>query len=94
MVRIFLDQLHGVRVNSISLTDALELMVFCNHLGQIDRKSDFETRLYDELCKSITDNIKDPQQLCFIWLFLRSWGPSGRDLTENPKSEILITYDM
>ena len=68
-----------MKVNTISLVDALELMVFCNHLGQIDRKSDFETRLYDELCKKITDEIKDPEHLCFIWLFLRSWGPSGRD---------------
>ena len=59
VVRIFFDQLHGVKVNSISLTDALELMVFCNHLGQIDRKSDFETRLYDELCNNITDMIND-----------------------------------
>ena len=88
VVRIFFDQLHGVKVNSISLIDALELMVFCNHLGQIDRKSDFETRLYDELCKNITDMINDPQKLCFIWLFLRSWGPSGRDFTENLTSEI------
>jgi hypothetical protein len=52
-------------------------MVFCNHLGQIDQKSNFETRLYDELCKNITDDIKDPTKLCFIWLFLRSWGPSA-----------------
>ena len=71
-----------MKTNKISLTDALELMVFCNHLGQIDQKSSFETRLYDELCKKITDEIKDPEQLCFIWLFLRSWGPSGRDFIE------------
>ena len=77
-----------MKVNSISLIDALELMVFCNHLGQIDRKSDFETRLYDELCKNITDMINDPRELCFIWLFLRSWGPSGGDFTENLTSEI------
>ena len=79
VVRIFFDQLHGVQTNTVSLEDALEIMVFCNHLGQIDRKSNFETRLYDELCKSIMDTIKVPKQMCFIWLFLRSWGPSGRD---------------
>ena len=79
VVRIFFDQLHGVRTNTISLEDALELMVFCNHQGQIDQKSSFETRLYDELYKKVTGEIKDPKQLCFIWLFLRSWGPSGRD---------------
>ena len=82
VVRIFFDQLHGVTVNTISLTDALELMIFCNYEGQIDQKSDFETRLYNELCKKITDEIKDPVELCFIWLFLRSWGPLGIDLIE------------
>ena len=71
-----------MRTNELSLTDALELMVFCNHLGQIDQKSNFETRLYDEICKKVIGVIKDPEQLCIIWLFLRSWGPSGRDLLE------------
>ena len=68
-----------MKTNVISLTDALELMIFCNHLGQIDQESSFETKLYDELCKKITDGIKDSEQMCFIWLFLRSWGPSGKD---------------
>ena len=68
-----------MQTNTISLTDALELMVFCNHLGQIDQKSEFETRLYDELSKKVTDKFKDPKELCFIWMFLRSWGPSGKD---------------
>ena len=63
----------------MSLTDALELMVFCNHLGQIDQKSEFETRLYDELSKEVTDKFKDPKDLCFIWMFLRSLGLSGKD---------------
>ena len=44
VVRIFFDQLHGVRTNVISLEDALELMVFCNHLGQIDQKSNWFAR--------------------------------------------------
>lgn len=61
------------------MSDALELMVFCNHDGQIDQKSDFETRLYDELCNSITKNVQDRKHLCLIWMFLRSWGPSGMD---------------
>ena len=67
-----------MRTNTISLTDALDLMVFCNHLGQIDQKSEFETRLYDELCEKVTDKFRDPKELCFIWLFLRSWSPSGK----------------
>ena len=91
VVRIFFDQLHGVNTNEISLIDALELMVFCNHLGQIDQKSSFETRLYDELCLKITSEIKDPKQVCFIWLFLRSWGPTGRDFIENSTKGILVT---
>ena len=91
VVRIFFDQLHGVKTNEISLIDALELMVFCNHLGQIDQKSIFETRLYDELCKKITGEIKDPKQISLIWLFLRSWGPSGRDLIGKPSRSIVWT---
>ena len=79
VVRTFFDQLHGVKTNTISLTDALDLMIFCNHLGQIDQKSEFETRLYDEICEKVTDKFRDPKDLCFIWLFLRSWGPSGKD---------------
>ena len=89
VVRIFFDQLHGVQTNLISLEDALELMVFCNHLGQMDQKSDFETRPYDEMCESILDKIKNPKHLCLIWLFLRSWGPSGRDFIENMTKRIL-----
>ena len=81
-MRIFFDQLHGVKDNSISLVDALELMVFCNHEGQVDQKSEFETRLYDELCTKITDEINDPHQLSLIWLLLRSWGPSGKDFNQ------------
>ena len=87
-MRIFFDQLHGVTVNTISLTDALELMIFCNYEGQIDQKSDFETRLYDELCEKITDEIKDPVKLCFIWLLLRSWGPLGIDLIKTYQHDI------
>ena len=68
-----------MKTNAVSLTDALELMVFCNHQGQIDQKSEFETRFYDELSKKVTDKFKDPKDLCFIWMFLRSLGLSGKD---------------
>ena len=67
--------------NEVSLLDALELMVFCNYEGQIDQKSEFETQLYKDLRHQILAKIKDSRQLCFIWMFLRSWGPSGRDST-------------
>ena len=77
VVRLFFDQLHQVKTNEISLSDALELMVFCNHEGQLDQKSDFESRLYDELCNKVTKNVKDRKHLCLIWMFLRSCGPSG-----------------
>ena len=79
VVRLFFDQLHDETTNRISLLDALELMVMCNHQGQIDQKSDFETRLYKELRHQILTQIKDSKQLCHIWMFLRSWGPSGWD---------------
>ena len=78
VVRLFFDHLHGETTNEISLLDALELMVLCNHQGQIDQKSDFETRLYEELRHQITE-VKDSKELCHIWMFLRSWGPSGWD---------------
>ena len=78
VVRIFFDQLHHVTTNEVSLIDALELMVFCNHEGQIDQKSDFETRLYEELRNQILAKMKDSKELCFIWMYLRSRGPSGR----------------
>ena len=81
VVRIFFDQLHHVTSNEVSLPDALELMVFCNYEGQIDQKSEFETQLYKDLRHQILAKIKDSRQLCFIWMFLRSWGPSGRDST-------------
>ena len=82
VVRTFFDQLHGIQTNSLEFMDCLELMAFCNHQGQIDLKSDFETRLYDELLYNTVvpfDKIKDPKQLCFIWLFLRLWGPLGKE---------------
>ena len=78
VVRVFFDQLHHVTTNEVSLIDALELMVFCNHQGQIDMKSEFETQLYEELSDQILTEIKDPKGLCCIWLFLRSHGQSGR----------------
>ena len=53
VVRIFFDQLYGVKTNLVSLDDALEL-VFCNHECQIDQRSDFETRLYDEFIPDLS----------------------------------------
>ena len=79
VVRLFFDQLHHVTTNEISLLDALELMVLCNHQGQIDQKSNFETRLYEELRHQILTEVNDSKELCHIWMFLRSWGPSGWD---------------
>ena len=79
VVRVFFDQLHHVTTNEVSLLDALELMVFCNHDGQIDQGSDFETRLYEDLLCQILEQIKDSKQRCLIWMYLRSWGPSGTD---------------
>ena len=79
MVRIFFDQLHHVTTNEVSLLDALELMLFCNCEGQIDQKSDFETRLYEDLRRQILTKMNDSKQLCLIWMYLRSYGPSGRD---------------
>ena len=77
MVKLFFDQLHDITTNEVSLLEALELMVFCNHEGQIDQKSDFETRLYADLSDQILTKIEDPKELCYIWMFLRSRGPSG-----------------
>ena len=54
-------------------------MVFCNHQGQMDMKSEFETRLYQDLSDQILAEIKDSKELCFVWMFLRSRGPSGND---------------
>ena len=94
VVKLFFDQLHHVTTNEVSLIDALELMVFCNHQGQIDMNSEFETRLYQDLSDQIMmivatnhwksfdimANIKDSKELCFVWMSLRSRGPSGRDI--------------
>lgn len=79
VVRLFFDLLHGKTNNEVSLSSALELMVFCNHEGQIDKKSEFETKLYDELSSQIFSKIKDPKKLCLIWMYLRSLGPTGKD---------------
>ena len=79
VVRIFFDQLHHVTTNEVSLIDALELMLFCNHEGQIPQGSDFETRLYEELKNQILSKMKDSKALSFVWMYLRSRGPSGRD---------------
>ena len=79
VVKLFFDQLHHVTTIEVSLIDALELMVFCNHQGQMDMNSEFETRLYQDLSDQILTKIKDSKELCFVWMFLRSRGPSGRD---------------
>ena len=63
VVRIFFDQLHQVTTNKVSLLDALELMVFCNYEGQIDQKSDFEARLYEELHHQILTKAKGSENL-------------------------------
>ena len=77
VVRIFFDQLHHVTINEVSLVDALELMIFCNHEGQIPQGSDFETQLYEELRFKILSKMKDSKELPFIWMYLRSRGLSG-----------------
>ena len=79
VVKVFFEQLHHATTNEVCLIDALELLVFCNHEGQLDMKSDFETRLHQDLTDQILTKIKNPKELCFIWLYLRSRGSSGRD---------------
>ena len=79
VVRLFFKQLQQLTRNEVSMLDALELMVFCNYEGQIDMGSDFETRLFDELQYQLLRRIKDSKQLCIIWMYFRSWGPSGWD---------------
>ena len=53
VVKLFFDQLHHVTTIEVSLIDALELMMFCNHQGQMDMNSEFETRLYQDLSDQI-----------------------------------------
>ena len=86
-MRKFFDQLHQVTTNELSLPDALELMVFCNHEGQIDLKSDFETRLCEDLRKQLLTKIQKSKELCLVWMYLRLWGPSGREC--NLKTEFI-----
>ena len=83
VVRIFFDQLHQVTTNEVSMLDALELMVFCNFDGQIDLGSDFETRLFDDIHHQLLRNIKNSKQLCFIWMYLRLWGPISMVTSSN-----------
>ena len=79
VVKVFFDQLHHVTTNEVSLIDALELLVFCNHQGQLDMKAGFETQLHEELSDQILAKMKNPKELCCIWLYLRSRGPPGKD---------------
>ena len=72
VVRLFFDLLHPETDKEVSLSDALELMLFCNNEGQIDQKSDFETRLYEELSQQILEKMKDSRERCFIWMYLRT----------------------
>ena len=71
VVRTYFDQLHHIQTNVISLPTALDLMIFLNYEGQIDQKSDFEIRLFQELSDHVLSANFKPKELCFIWMYLR-----------------------
>ena len=93
VVRLFFDLLHPETDKEVSLSDALELMLFCNHEGQIDQKSDFETRLYEELSQQILEKMKDSRERCFIWMYLRT-DPNHSGMVWNIFSEKTTVFRL
>lgn len=51
------DVLHGISKESIKLSQIVEIMAYCVIHGEVDKKSNFECRLYEDLLEQLT-NIK------------------------------------
>ena len=79
MVKLFLDTLHGIVTNRVSLVVALELAIFLGFDGQLKQNSDLEMELF----KNIVDQLKQRKMTkienALIWLYVKSWNQSSAD---------------
>ena len=79
MVKLFLDTLHGIVTNNVSLVVALEFTIFLGFDGQLKQNSDLERELF----KSIVDQLKRSKMTkvenALIWLYAKSWNQSSAD---------------
>jgi len=54
-IRIIYDSLHGISADAIPLSNAVEIMAYCLVDGKVEQESEFETDLYNELVKQLTE---------------------------------------
>ena len=49
------DVLHGISKENIKLSQIVEIMAYCVINGEVDKKSNFECRLYEDLLEQLTN---------------------------------------
>ena len=59
----------------------LEILIYCNHGGQLMQNLPFEAEIFKDLIGQINAANFESYELAAIWLYLRSWGDLGRHVT-------------
>lgn len=49
------DVLDGISIGNIQLSQIVEIMAYCVIHGLVDKKSNFECRLYEDLLEQLTN---------------------------------------
>ena len=65
-MKIIYDVLHGISKESIQLSEAIEMITHCVINGEVDQKSKFECRLYEDLLEQFMN-----MKVCFHALNLK-----------------------
>jgi len=59
-MKIIYDVLHGISIENIQLSEAVEIMTYCVVNGEVDQKFKFECRLYEDLLEQFMN-----MKVCF-----------------------------
>ena len=55
-IRKVYDSLHGMSKDYVEFSEIIEIMAYCLMDGKIDQKSEFETRLYNDLLEQLKND--------------------------------------
>ena len=84
MVKLFLDILHGIKVNDVTFTVALEFGIFLGFDGQLKQNSDLEMELFTSTIKQLRTTRMTKIENALAWLYLKSWENFSQHVLDVP----------
>ena len=83
-MKLFLDILHGIKVNDVEFTVALEFAIFLGFDGQLKQDSDLEMELFTSTIKQLRTTKMTKIENALAWLYLKSWSNFSQHLLDIP----------